>query len=397
MTATPSMTTGAALRVEGATANTGPVAVAAGGSAIPESAEERRRRPPHWTPELIYTGFGSATGALGLTWVVFERLLPLSGVLGFWMCWYVAFVATYAGLSALQWGWHTVSDRLASLIFHTAGFLVASILSLVVGYTAYRGFRALRPSFFTQTMSVTGPLDPLSNGGIAHAMVGTVEQVALALLFSVPLGLTTALFLNEVGGRLARPVRTVVDAMSAIPSIVAGLFILATIILTFGYNRSGIAAAAAIAVEMLPVVTRAAEVVFRLVPGGLREAAFALGATRWRTVWRVVLPTARSGLATAIVLGIARGIGETAPVLLVAGFTAEMNTDPLHHAQVSLPLYIFTYVKYPQPAMITRAYGAALALLILVLALFVVARLLGGRGTGVLSRRQLRRLARPSP
>jgi len=362
--------------------------------AVEAAPVEVRRRPTDRTAEDVYALVGAAAGALGLVWLVFERLLPLSGVVGFWVCWYVTFVAMYAAVSIIQWDWPSVAARVASVLFHTAGLVVIGALVLVIGYTIFRGYRAIRPGFFTQTMSVTGPLDPLSTGGVAHAMVGSLEQVGLALIFSVPLGITTALFLNEVRGPLARPVRTIVDAMSAIPSIVAGLFILATIILTFGYDKSGIAAAAAIAVEMLPIITRAAEVVFRLVPGGLREAALALGASQWRTVWRVVIPTARAGLATAVILGIARGIGETAPVLLVAGFTSEMNTSPLHHAQVSLPLYIFTYVKYPQATMITRAYGAALALLVLVLLLFVTARLLGGQGPGQLTRRQRRRLAK---
>lgn len=363
--------------------------------AEPTLAEgEVRRRPRERSAEATYVLIGSAASSLGLVWVVYERLLPFSGVVGFWVCWYAVFVAMYCSLSLMQWGRHAVTDRLASVLFHTAGVIVVTALLLVVGYTIFRGFRALRPSFFTDAMSATGPLDPVGKGGVAHAMVGSLEQVALALLFSVPLGITTALFLNEVRGPLTRPVRTIVDAMSAIPSIVAGLFILATVILTLGYNKSGIAASAAIAVEMLPVITRAAEVVFRLVPGGLREAALALGATQWRTVWRVVVPTARAGLATAVVLGIARGIGETAPVLLVAGFTSEMNPDPLHGAQVSLPLYIFNYVKYPQPAMITRAYGAGLALLVIVLVLFVTARILGGQAPGTLTRRQRRGLAR---
>lgn len=361
---------------------------------LPLVTDEVRRRPRARSAEATYVLLGSAASSLGLAWVCFERLLPLSGIVGFWLCWYAVFVATYCVLSLMQWGRGAVTDRLASVLFHTAGVVVVSALLLVVGYTIFRGYRAFRPSFFTQTMSATGPLDPLSQGGVAHAMVGSVEQVALALLFSVPLGITTALFLNEVRGPLARPVRTIVDAMSAIPSIVAGLFILATVILTFGYNKSGIAASAAIAVEMLPVITRAAEVVFRLVPGGLREASLSLGATQWRTVSRVVVPTARAGLATAVILGIARGIGETAPVLLVAGFTAELNTDPLHGAQVSLPLYIFNYVKYPQAAMITRAWGAGLALLLIVLVLFVTARVLGGQGPGTITRRRRRRLAR---
>lgn len=355
---------------------------------------EARIRPRDRSAADAYAVAGSAVAALGLVWLSYERLLPASGPVGFWISWYAAFLTFYLVVNLLQRGRHAAADRMASAVFHTAGLAVLAVLVFVIGYTAFRGYRAIRPSFFTQTMSVTGPLDPLSQGGVAHAMVGSLEQVALAVLFTVPLGITAALYLNEVGGPLARPVRTIVDAMSAIPSIVAGLFILATVILTLGRDKSGLAAALAISVMMLPIVTRAAEVVLRLVPGGLREAAYALGSTQWRTVWHVVLPTARSGLATAVVLGIARGVGETAPVLLTAGFTKELNTNPLHRAQVSLPLYIFNYVRFPEPAMITRAYGAALALLIIVLTLFIIARRLGGTAPGELTRRQRRRSTR---
>jgi phosphate transport system permease protein len=360
----------------------------------PADSAELRRRPGRIDEGTWWTVVGSAAGGLGLAWLLVERLLPLSGALGFFLVWYASFAFLFLLVGLLQPNGESLGDRLAVMLCRTAGAVVFLALVTVVGYTAYRGISALRPNFFTQTMATTGPQQPLSQGGILHAMVGSFEQVTLALLICVPLGISCALYLNEVQGPLARVIRAVVDAMSAIPSVVAGLFILATLILTFGVNRCGAAASAAIAIEMLPVVTRASEVVFRLVPGGLREAALALGSSHWRMVRKVVLPTARSGLVTAVLLGIARGIGETAPVLLVAGFTSDMNTDPLHHAQTSLPLYIFSYVKFPQHTMITRAYGAALALLIIVLVLFVSARIVGGAPPGQLTRRQRRRMER---
>ncbi|WP_181799366.1 ABC transporter permease subunit [Kitasatospora acidiphila] len=153
-------------------------------------------------------------------------------------------------------------------------------------------------------------------------------------------------------------------------------------------------ASLALTVMMMPIVTRAAEVVIRLVPGTLREASYALGGSQWRTVWNVVLPTARPGLATAVILGMARGIGETSPVLLTAGFTSGMNADPLTGHQVSLPLFIWNCVRQPYPAMVSRGFAAGLTLMLLVLVLFVTARLIGGRRPGELSRRQRRRLAR---
>ena len=132
--------------------------------------------------------------------------------------------------------------------------------------------------------------------------------------------------------------------MTALPSILAGLFIFATWILVLGFERSGLAAAIAISIMMLPIIIRSADVVLRLVPGNLREASAALGAPQWRTVWHVVLPTARSGLTTSVILGVARGIGETAPVLLTAGFTATMNLNPTANPMVSLPLAAFEFV-----------------------------------------------------
>jgi phosphate transport system permease protein len=233
-------------------------------------------------------------------------------------------------------------------------------------------------------------------GGILHAIIGTVIQISIALAITIPLGITTAVFLNEIGGKFARFVRTISDAMTALPSIVAGLFVYAAIIQLITHQRSGFAAAMALTVMMLPIVIRSSDVVLRLVPGNLREASYALGTTRWRTVWHVVLPTARSGLVTAVILGTARGIGETSPVLLTSGITAVTNFNPFAGPMISLPLQVFDFVKSPEPAMISRGFGTAAVLLLLVLALFTVARLIGGRGPGQLSDAQRRRVAAAS-
>jgi phosphate transport system permease protein len=179
--------------------------------------------------------------------------------------------------------------------------------------------------------------------------------------------------------------------MTALPSIVAGLFILATFILILGQGKSGLAASLALSVMMLPIIIRASDVVLRLVPGNLKEASFALGAGQWRTAWHVVLPTSRSGLATAVILGSARGIGETSPVLLTAGYTTYTNTNPLHGDMTSLPLAAFKLVSSPQNSFIARGFGAGATLLGLVLILFIIARVIGGRGPGNLTKRQMRR------
>lgn len=338
---------------------------------------------------------GSALGSVSLTWVLYERVLPFSGALGFWLVAYVVFLLLYAAVCRTQDPARIVVDKLVTVVVATAGLLVLAIVLDQVGYVIFRGLKALdHTNFFTQTMALTGPLQPLNSGGVLHALVGSLEQMAIASVIAVPLGVLAAVFLVEVGGRLARPVRIIVEAMTALPEIIAGLFIYAFVILSLGLQQSGFAAALALTVMMIPIVTRAAEVILRLVPNGLREASYALGASQVRTVFGVVLPTARSGLATAVILAMARAVGETSPVLLTAGFTSGMNANPFSGPQVSLPLFIYSYVKFPQQTMVVRAFGAALALLIMVLFLFTLARVIGGRAPGDLSRRQRARLDR---
>ncbi|MFK0192038.1 phosphate ABC transporter permease PstA [Kitasatospora sp. NPDC090308] len=345
--------------------------------------EQRRIRLGGTTREEVLTLLGAATGSLALDWVLYERVLPFSGAFGFLLCWYLLFLAVYTAAGRLQWDALTVRERLATALAWSSGLLVLAVIVEQIGYVAVRGLDAARHwNFFTETMRTTAPLSPITSGGCLHAVVGSLEQLGLATLFSVPLGILTAVFLVEAGttrrgARVVKPVRVLVEAMTALPSIVAGLFVLGVVILTLGAEKSGLAASLALTVMMTPIVTRAAEVVVRLVPGTLKEASYALGASQWRTVWHVVLPTARPGLTTAVVLGMARGVGETSPVLLTAGFTARMNLDPLHGNQASLPLYVWNYVKQPYPDMVARAFAGALTLMAVVLVLFVTARVLG--------------------
>ena len=363
--------------------------------AAPPAAPEQRVRIRRVTAEGALTLAGAAAGALGLVWVLYERILPFTGVLGFWVCWYATFLIFYAAMATLQWDKLTVRDRVVAVTLWTGGAIATAVVIVIVIYTLVRGFAAVRHvRFFTQSMANEGPLSPQSAGGVQHAIIGTLEQITLATIFAVPLGILAAVFLAEVGGRMSRPVRTIVDAMTALPDIIAGLFILAFAILTLGLPRSGLAASLALAVTMLPIVTRASEAVLRIVPGTLREASYALGGSQWRTVLSVVLPTARSGLSTAVVLAVARGIGETAPVLLTAGYSRVTNPDPLHNWQTSLPLYIFYEIQLPQNTEKVRAFGAGFTLVIVVLVLFFIARRLGGAAPGELTRRQRRRIAR---
>ncbi len=358
---------------------------------------DRKVRIVRVSPEGAATLGGAAASALGLVWVLYERVLPFTGVLGFWLCWYVAFLLLYAAMARMQWDRRDVVNKVMAVALATGGALVLAVVLGTDLYTLVRGAAAVvHANFWFQSMAFAGPTSALGIGGAAHAAVGTLEQIAIGTVLSVPLAVATAVFLSEVGGALARPVRIIVEAMTALPDIIAGLFIYALFILTFGEQKSGLAAGLAIAVTMLPIIARASEVVLRLVPGTLREASYALGSSQWRTVWNVVLPTARPGLATAIVLGMARGIGETAPVLIVAGYTKEFNFDPLSGPMVSLPLYIwnFVHIEGVNPQYVARGFGAGVVLVLVVLGLFTLARKLGGTAPGELTKRQRRQLAR---
>jgi phosphate transport system permease protein len=340
---------------------------------------------------------GALVAGIALATLLFGWFTPLTGAIGWVVVAFVSFIGFYSLLVALRSDGQEVRDRIMTVLLVSSGIVLFSALVFVVAYTIIRAADALPfLNFFTQTMEKAGPLDPLTKGGVIHAVVGTVIQISIALAITVPLGITTAVFLNEVGGRFARFVRTISDAMTALPSIVAGLFVYAAIIQLITHQRSGFAAAMAITVMMLPIVIRASDVVLRLVPGNLREASYALGTTRWRTVWHVVLPTARSGLVTAVILGTARGIGETSPVLLTSGVTAVMNFNPFAGPMISLPLQVFDFVKQPEPNMIARGFGTAAVLLLLVGVLFAVARIIGGRGPGQLSNAQRRRVSAAS-
>ncbi|MEU9737270.1 phosphate ABC transporter permease PstA [Streptomyces sp. NPDC048002] len=363
----------------------------------PAGRGEARRNLSTVRATDVYALTGAGAAALALTWLMFDRLLPFNGALGFLLVAYALFLGLYALLVSFDEDGPAVRDRVAAAVVQSLGLVMLAVLAFVVVYTLYEGREALpHLNFYTESMADAGPVEPLEVGGILHAVVGTLWQIGIALAICIPAGLICAVFLNEVPGGFSRFVRTIVEAMTALPSIVAGLFIYATFILGLGFDRSGLAAALAISVMMLPIVIRAADVVIRLVPGTLREASYALGTSRWRTVWHVVLPTSRSGLTTAVILGTARGVGETSPVLLTAGFTAELNADPLHDPMVSLPLAAFELVKSPEPTYIARGFGTAAVLLMLVLVLFVVARVLGGRAPGQLTRRQEHRRVKAS-
>ena len=359
--------------------------------------EGQKRKLHGVRAEELFSVLGAAAAALSTTALLFGWFTPLTGGVGFVVVSYLLFLLFYVMLTSFSGQREEIKDRVVTVLLYSAGVILVGSLLFVVVFTLIRGSSALpHINFFTQTMEFAGPLDGLDIGGIIHAIVGTLIQIGIALLITIPLGITTAVFLNEIGGRFAKFVRTISDAMTALPSIVAGLFIFSALIRTGVLQKSGLAAALAISVMMLPIIIRASDVVLRLVPGNLREASYALGSTRWRTVWSVVLPTSRSGLVTAVILGTARGIGETSPVLLTSGITSVMNSDPTKDPMISLPLQVFTFIKSPEPNFIARGFGTAAVLLLVVLLLFALARLIGGKGPGQLSERQRARVLHQS-
>jgi phosphate transport system permease protein len=277
-----------------------------------------------------------------------------------------------------------IMDRVAAAIIHSGAAVVFGAVIAVIVYVLVKGLpAATKPNFYTQDMSGVRPTAPLTKGGIIHAVVGSGIQIGIAALISLPLGIGTAVYLTEVGGAASRVVRTVVEAMTALPDILAGLFIYTLLIIQFHWQRDGLTVSIALAVTMIPIIARSAEVVLRVVPGGLREAGMALGASRWQTVIRVVLPTALSGLVTSLILGTARIAGETAPLLIVSAYTDVYNSDPLNNPMNSLPFFIFTAVRSGEPNFIARGYGAALVLLFLIGVLFAAARYLARDRTRV--------------
>lgn len=264
----------------------------------------------------------------------------------------------------------TVAITLAFLI------AVAPLISLVYE-VLIRGIGRLDVAFFTNDMrGVVG-----DGGGIAHAITGTLVITGLATLIAVPVGVMAAIYLVEYGrGRLARALTFLVDVMTGIPSIVAGLFAFALFVAIFGPAvRLGVMGAVALAVLMIPIVIRSAEEMLKIVPDHLREASYALGTPKWKTIVKVVLPTALAGLVTGVMLAVARVIGETAPLLVTAGVIDSMNLNPFDGRMQNLAVYAFSEYRTPgvfKEAAFDRVWGAALTLILIVMLLSLVARLI---------------------
>ncbi len=328
-------------------------------------------RLPRWAPLLVVVLAGAASALLTMTlgW-------SLAG-------WAVATLVLYAVALPL---WSRVvengraaTDRLVTTLVWSA-FLIALVplVSLVWNVLA-QGLGVINAEFLTYSMrNVIG-----SGGGIYHAIIGTLLVTAATTVISVPIGLATAVFLVEYGeeGRTASTIRFLVDVMTGIPSIVAGLFAYALFVIFFGEGvRAGFGGAVALSLLMIPVVVRSCEEMLKLVPHDLREAAYALGVPKWRTIVKVVIPTSIGGIITGVTLAVARVVGETAPLLIIAGSTDSVNTNLFSERMMTLPVFI--YYSFTQPGVPAeygqaRAWGAALVLIVIVMALNLLARLIG--------------------
>ncbi|MET8294776.1 phosphate ABC transporter permease PstA [Streptomyces sp. NPDC005180] len=321
---------------------------------------------PRWAP----AGTAAASAVLG---TVIGLVFDLHSKVQWGLIAALLFVViTYTASSVVENG-RQAKDRVAtSLVWVCFVLAVVPLLSLM-WTTVSRGMEALDGAFLSHSMNGVTSFE--KGGGVYHALLGTLEQVALATLIAAPIGLLTAVYLVEYGkGKLARSVTFFVDVMTGIPSIVAGLFILTTWNLMLGFGPSGFAGAMALSILMMPVVVRSTEEMLKLVPNELREAALALGVPKWRMILKVVLPTAIGGIATGVMLAVARIAGETAPIMLLVFGSQLINGNPFEGAQSSLPLYIWEQYKVGSEASYDRAWAAALVLIAFVMILNLVAR-----------------------
>jgi phosphate transport system permease protein len=291
-----------------------------------------------------------------------------------------------------------MKDRLATVAIWTGALIALVALAAVILYVLVKGAPIVFSHFPRFLVLDTSGGKTGNEYGVGQSIVGTVEQVLIATLISVPIAFLTATYLVESHSILARIVRNIVDAMTGTPSIIAGLFMYLIWVQPHGVNgKNGFIAALTLSIMMIPVTCRAALEVIRIVPGSLREAAHALGSPEWRVSMRVVLPAARVGLITAAVLGIARTAGETAEVLFTAGGSAHYNWNPFSGWQDDLPLRVYEQVFQPSKEAISVGWGAAFVLVALVLFLFTLARVLGSSRSGRRRRRLWsRRPGRPA-
>jgi phosphate transport system permease protein len=326
-------------------------------------------RLPQWAPLLV--------GVMALAVAGLPALLVGWAPLTWLVAAIVVFLIAMPSWSRLVEGRRAAVDRLVTALIWMAFAVAVSPLIWLLYVVIHNGLAAINADFLSYSMlNVIGD----EQGGIFHALIGTLLITLAAALISVPIGILTAIYLVEYGkqSRTARIITFLVDVMTGIPSIVAGLFALALLVVVFGTAfRAGIGGSIALSLLMIPTVVRSSEEMMRLVPDDLREAAYALGVPKWRTITRVVLPTSVGGIVTGIVLAISRVIGETAPLLVVAGATDGVNTNLFDGRMTTLPVFIFSQYSSSTPVGYQRAWGGALVLITLVMMLNLVARIIG--------------------
>jgi phosphate transport system permease protein len=303
----------------------------------------------------------------------------LKGKLALFVVFFLAYMLFTSSIKGFQLGNAAAKDAIVNSLVAFGAIVTVIPIASILFTVVQKGLPGISLNLFISDMSMATPTDPLSNGGLLHAITGTLALVTLALIMSVPIGILTALYLTEIKGRFTSPIRFLVQAMSGVPSIVAGLFILSAILYPITKSFSGFMGALALTILMIPTIARTSEEVLNLIPNDLREAGVALGGTQWRTVAMIVLPAAKSGLITAVILGVARIAGETAPLLLLTGGGDKVNPNAFNGPLGSLPYYIWKSFNAGSPEAITRAWAGLLVLVGLVLILFTAARYLGSK------------------
>ena len=303
----------------------------------------------------------------------------MKGKLALFIVFFIAYMVLTSSIKGFQLGSAAAKDAVVNSLVAFGAIVTVIPIASILFTIVQKGLPGISLNLFTSDMSMATPTDPLSNGGLLHAITGTLTLVTLALIMSVPIGILTALYLTEIKGRFTAPIRFLVQAMSGVPSIVAGLFILSAILYPITKSFSGFMGALALTILMIPTIARTSEEVLNLIPNDLREAGVALGGTQWRTVAMIFLPAAKSGLITAVILGVARIAGETAPLLLLTGGGDKVNPNAFSGPLGSLPYYIWKSFNAGSPEALTRAWAGLLVLVGLVLILFTTARYLGSK------------------
>lgn len=325
---------------------------------------------PRWAP-------AAAAAAAVMLAVLLALTTAISGRAGTFLIACLLFVILQTGLSFRVEGRRHAVDRLATTLIYAAGAIALIPLTAILLTVIIKGIKVLSLEFLSHSMRNVSPLRP--GGGAYHAIIGTLEQVGIAAAIGIPIGLLVAVYLVEYGNRsrLARSVTFFVDVMTGVPSIVAGLFVYTALILTVGFERSGFMGALALTILMIPVMVRSSEEMLKLVPNELRESSYALGVPKYRTITRVVIPTALPGIITGSMLAVARIMGETAPLLLTVFYSASINYNPFSGPQASLPTFVWDQIARGTDASVDRAWAGALTLILIVVILNLAARGLG--------------------